>query len=163
MMTSTVLATAAEATLELEPMPASWVINGNPVTRSKRVAKSRDFTEYVMVWDCTPGRFTWHYNKDETLVVVSGETYIRSDNGVERRLGPGDWAFFPAGCKAEWHVTKHLRKVAVLKETLPRPLGFAVRLCKGALRKVGIGGHSPLLWVPPILTTILPDILDALS
>jgi len=159
MMTSIVLANAAEANLDLEPMPASWVISGNPVTRSKRVAASRDFTEYVMVWDCTPGRFTWHYNKDETLVVVSGETYIKGDDGVERRLGPGDWAFFPSGCKAEWHVTQHLRKVAVLRETLPRPLGLAVRLSKGALRRVGIGGASPLFWVPPILTTLFPDIL----
>src|SRR6478672_1261171 len=144
MMTSIVLATAADAQLDLEPMPASWVISGNPVTRSKRVAASRDFTEYVMVWDCAPGRFTWYYNKDETLVVVSGETYIKSVCGVERRLGPGDWAFFPAGCTAEWHVTQHLRKVAVLKETLPPSLGLAVRVWKGALRRVGIGGTSPL-------------------
>ncbi len=144
MMTSTVLATAAEAKLEPEPMPASWVSGGNPVTRSKRVANSRDFTEYVMVWDCTPGRFTWHYNKDETLVVVSGETYIKSDCGLERRLGPGDWAFFPAGCKAEWNVTQHLRKVAVMRETLPRPLGLAVRLWKGGLRRIGLAGTSPL-------------------
>jgi hypothetical protein len=144
MMTSTVLATAADEKLELEPMPASWVTSGNPVTRSKRVASSRDFTECVMVWDCTPGRFTWHYVKDETLVVVSGETYIKSDCGKERRLGPGDWAFFPAGCKADWHVTQHLRKVAVMKEILPRPVGLAVRLWKGALRRAGIGGKSPL-------------------
>jgi uncharacterized protein len=144
MMTSTVLAAAAEANLEPEPMPASWVLSGNPVTRAKRVAGTRDSLEHVMVWDCTPGRFTWHYNKDETLVVVSGETYIKSVCGVERRLGPGDWAFFPAGCKAEWHVTQHLRKVAVLKEALPRPLGLAVRLWKGGLRRIGIAGKSPL-------------------
>ena len=63
MMTSIVLATAAEAKLDPEPMPASWVMSGNPVTRAKRVAGTRDSIEHVMVWDCTPGRFTWHLIK----------------------------------------------------------------------------------------------------
>lgn len=143
MVPSIVLATATDVNLEPRPMPASWVISGNPVTRSKCVASSRDFTACVMVWDCTPGRFTWHYSKDETLFVVSGETYIKSTDHVERRLGPGDWAFFPAGSEAEWHVTEQLRKVAVLREPLPQPVGLAVRLWKGGLRRIGIGRKSP--------------------
>lgn len=97
-----------------------------------------------MVWDCSPGVFDWHYNKDETLVVVSGEVFISEGSATERRLGPGDWAFFPGGTSARWRVTEHVRKVAVLRETLPRPLGLAVRLTKGVLRKIGFGGKSPL-------------------
>jgi uncharacterized protein len=142
---SIVMATAADAILDSEPLPDSWVLEGNPLTRSKKVASSWDFTSYVMVWDCTPGRFNWQYYKDETLVVVSGEVFVTDERGQERRLGPGDWAFFPAGSSAVWRVTEHLRKVAVLRETLPRPLGLAVRLWKGALRRAGLAGRSPLI------------------
>jgi uncharacterized cupin superfamily protein len=35
-------------------------------------------------------------NKDEALVVSSGEAFITNGYG-ERRIGPGDVAFFPAG------------------------------------------------------------------
>jgi len=115
------------------------------MARSKKFARSNDFTAYLMVWDCSPGKFNWHYSKDEWLVVVSGEVFISNGNGAERRLGPGDWGFFPAGTSALWRVTSHLRKVAIVRETLPRPLGLALRLWRGGLRKLGISGKSPLL------------------
>ena len=145
MSESFILATAAAVNLEPEPIPADWVLSGSPQTRSKKVVTSADFTSYVMVWDCTPGRFTWHYNKDETLVVVSGEVFITKDDGQERRLGPGDFAFFPGGSSAVWRVTAHLRKVAVLRETMPRPLGFGLRAWKGILRRTGLAGKSPMI------------------
>lgn len=138
-----VLDTAATAELQAEPIPADWILEGTPTARSRKLAKSHDFTSYIMVWDCSPGRFNWHYNKDETLVVVSGEVFITT-NGVERRLGPGDWGFFPGGSSCTWRVTSHLRKVAVLRETMPRPIGLALRVWKGGLRKLGFGGKSPL-------------------
>jgi uncharacterized protein len=140
-----ILAGAADAVLDLEPIPSEWISAGSPVASSKKLAKSADFTSYVMVWECTPGVFTWHYNKDETLVVVSGEVFIIDGDKPERRLGPGDWAFFPGGTSAHWRVTETVRKVAVLRETMPRPLGLAVRLTKAVLRKIGIGGTSPLV------------------
>jgi uncharacterized cupin superfamily protein len=135
---------AEDAQLNSEPIPNDWILGGTPAARGKKLAKSHDFTSYVMVWDCTPGQFNWHYNKDETLVVISGEVFITTQTYKDRRLGPGDWAFFPGGTSATWRVTSHLRKVAVVRETMPRPLGFVVRGCKGLLRKVGIGGKSPL-------------------
>jgi uncharacterized protein len=52
----------------------------------------------ILVWECTAGRFHWHYVKDEVLVVVVGEAFVTNEKGEERRLGPGDLAFFPAGC-----------------------------------------------------------------
>jgi uncharacterized cupin superfamily protein len=142
-----VLETAASLELAPEPIPKDWILGGNPEATSKKVAKSADYTSYIMVWDCTPGRFTWHYNKDETLVVVSGEVFIANDAGVERRLGPGDFAFFPGGSSATWRVTDRLRKVAVVRETMPRPLGLVIRGFKGVLRRAGLAGRSPLLWI----------------
>jgi len=141
-----VLETAASLKLDPEPIPQDWIEGGTPHATSKKLAKSADYTSYIMVWECTPGRFTWHYNKDETLVVVSGEVFITNEQGVERRLGPGDFAFFPGGSSAAWRVTEKLRKVAVVRETMPKVLGLFVRGFKGALRRAGLAGKSPLVW-----------------
>jgi len=138
---------AAAGTADLEPAPVSpeWVLNGTPETRSKELARSHDGTSYVMVWDCTAGRFNWHYNKDETLVVISGEAFITNEKGEERRLGPGDIVFFPAGTSCTWRVTKYIRKVAFLRHTMPRPLGFGVLAWNKLLRIVGLMPESSLM------------------
>ena len=120
---------AAPSTADLEPSPIepNWILAGSPQARIKKLATSADALANVVVWDCTPGRFDWHYSQDETVVVISGEVFITSeDHKQERRLGPGDMAFFPAGSSATWRVTEHIRKVAVLRRTLPFPLGEAI-------------------------------------
>jgi hypothetical protein len=35
--------------------------------------------------------------------------------------------FFPAGSVSDWHVTEEVRKLAVCRHSMPRPLGFALR------------------------------------
>jgi hypothetical protein len=35
--------------------------------------------------------------------------------------------FFPAGSHSVWHVTKEVRKFAICRHSMPRPLGFALR------------------------------------
>ena len=35
--------------------------------------------------------------------------------------------FFPAGSRSLWHVTKEVRKLAFCRQSMPRPLGFALR------------------------------------
>ena len=97
-----------------------------------------------MVWDCTAGRFNWHYNKDETVVVMSGEAFISHENATERRIGPGDVVFFQAGTSAEWRVAKYISKVAVLRHTMPRPFGYCVLAWNLFLRKVGLRSSSGL-------------------
>jgi uncharacterized cupin superfamily protein len=153
MSESIVMATAATADLEPAPIRPDWILGGTPEARMKKLAKSQDHTSYIMVWDCTPGQFNWHYNKDETVVVISGEVFITNEPGDERRLGPGDIAFFPAGTSCTWRVTRHIRKVAVLRETMPRPLGLGLRAWKGGSRLVWskllrirqLAGRSPLM------------------
>ena len=144
---SKAIVVAAAATADLEPAPVSpeWVLDGTPETRSKELARSHDRTSYVMVWDCTAGRFTWHYNKDETLVVISGEAFITNEKGEERRLGPGDIVFFPAGVSCTWRVTKYIRKVAFLRHTMPRPFGFGVLAWNKLLRMMGLMRESSLM------------------
>jgi uncharacterized cupin superfamily protein len=127
-----------------EPLPQDWVLAGTPVSRSANLVRSRDWLSNVVVWECTAGSFQWHYDKDEHIFVVSGEAFLQNGDGSERRFGPGDLGFFPAGTTAEWRVPAGIRKVAVLRETMWRPLGVLLKMWNKALRVTGIAGASPL-------------------
>src|SRR3989449_5000494 len=104
MSKSIVVEAGAAADLRPAPIPPDWILNGTPEARSKELARSDDRTSHSMVWECTAGRFNWHYNKEETSVVISGEAFITNGQGEERRLGPGDVVFFPAGTSCTWCV-----------------------------------------------------------
>ena len=131
-------------TTDVQPCPISGdlVLEGGPETRGKELARSQDLTSHVMVWDCTAGRFHWRYNKDETLVVLTGEAFITDASG-ERRIGPGDVVFFPAGSSAKWHVPKYIKKVAILRHTMPLSCGFGVLGWNKFLQLVGLAHKSP--------------------
>jgi uncharacterized cupin superfamily protein len=128
MPSSIVIAAAAATELQPAPITPGWILSGTPEARNKMMAASDDRTAYVMVWECTPGLFNWHYDTDETLVIISGEVFITDVNDVERRMGPGDMGFFPAGSSCKWRVTSRVRKVAVLRTPLPAPLALGLRV-----------------------------------
>jgi uncharacterized cupin superfamily protein len=131
---------------DLEPSPIcpDWILSGTPEARSKLLAKSHDSTSYAVVWECSAGRFKWHYVEDETVTVILGEVLISTEEGEERRLGQGDMAFFPAGSSCEWRVPDRIRKVAVMRKTLGYPLGFGVRAWYKLLSIAGLRDQSPL-------------------
>ena len=140
-----VFAAPAEIDLEPDPIHPSWIVEGQPRAFSKRVAESADGTSSVVAWSCTPGRFVWHYAVDETLHVISGEAFVTDEKGMARRLGPGDVVFFPAGSHSAWHVTEEIRKLAVCRHSMPRPLGIVLRLFNRVVNRltgfsVGTGG-----------------------
>jgi hypothetical protein len=120
---------AMPADMELRPAPITphWVIEGNPVARSRRLSTSPDTTSSTMVWTCTPGKFHWHYTVDETLYILEGEVFVTDHKDEVRRLGPGDLAFFPAGSQSVWHVTKDIRKIAFCRQSMPLFAGFGLR------------------------------------
>jgi uncharacterized cupin superfamily protein len=144
LLRSIVMATPASVDLDPEPIPQEWILSGTPVARSKNLVRSRDWTSSVVVWDCTAGRFTWHYSQDETILVISGEAFLLLENGEERRFGPGEVGFFPSGTTCTWRVADYIRKVAVLRESMWRPLGFCLKAWKKLLRVMGLAGKSPL-------------------
>jgi len=141
------------ATVELqpEPIPAAWILNGTPVARSNKLATSKDWTTTVVVWDCTAGRFKWHYGRDEAILVVSGEAFLLNENGGETKFGPGDVGYFPAGSIVTWRVADYIRKVAVVRETVWGPFGFVMKASKKLLRAVGIGNKSASVSGFPVL------------
>jgi uncharacterized protein len=121
---------ADPSTVALDPalIEQRWIVEGMPQARAKELARSADGTAVVVAWSCTAGRFHWYYSVDETMHVISGEVFITDHVGAERRLGPGDMAFFPAGGHSLWRVPCAVRKLAVCRHSLPKSLGFVLRV-----------------------------------
>ena len=122
-----IFAAPADVELDPAPIPADWIIEGNPQARSKRLASSADGTSTIMAWSCTAGRFKWHYTVDETIHLISGEVFVTDEKDNVRRVGPGDMVFFPAGSVSTWYIPDHVRKFAVCRHSMPRIAGFALR------------------------------------
>jgi uncharacterized protein len=143
-MRSIILEAAALAALDPAPISSDWILAGTPQARSKLLAKSHDRTSSIMVWECTAGRFNWHYSEDETVVIISGEVFITIEKDQEKRLGQGDVGFFPAGSSCTWRIDDCVKKVAVLRKDMPLALGFGVRVWNKALRIAGLRSKSSL-------------------
>jgi uncharacterized cupin superfamily protein len=138
---------ADPSTVALDPAPIhpGWIVEGTPQARARELARSADGTAVVVAWSCTAGRFHWHYGVDEIMSVISGEVFITREDGAERRLGPGDMVFFPAGSRSLWRVPCAVRKLAVCRHSIPRPLGFALRAWRRLARGTAREDASPLL------------------
>jgi uncharacterized cupin superfamily protein len=115
---------------ELEPSPIepSWVIEGNPEARSRRLSTSPCKTTWTLVWSCTQGKFNWHYDFDETIVILEGSIVLESDVVPPKRYGAGDVIMFRTGTRAKWHVEDYVKKVAFCRLNSPVPFGFAIRV-----------------------------------
>jgi len=131
---------------EVGSIPADWVINGRPETRSKVLVRSHDWIAHVIVWECGAVSYKWHYNQDEAYIVLSGEGFMTDETGVERRFGPGDVGYFPAGTSTTWRHPDHYKKVALIKESVWRPVGFGLKVWNKLLRTAGLTRKSsPIL------------------
>jgi uncharacterized cupin superfamily protein len=151
MSKSPILIDAFAPGLESAAIPPSWILDGAPQTRSKNMARSHDWMSHLVVWECTgPARFTWNYTSDEVLFVISGEAYVSKDGAEEQRLGPGDVVYLPAGTICTWRVPESIRKVAIMRETTWRPLGFSLKVVNKLLRVAGLKGESALMLVVAI-------------
>ena len=142
------------AATDLEPasIPAAWILDGEPKTGSKNMVRTHDLMDRMVLWECTAGRFTWHYSSDEVLIVISGEAFLLKEGGEEQRFGPGEIGFFPAGTTAIWRVPGPFRKVAVLHEATWRPVGFCLKALNKTLRILGLKGRPALTLVLAVLT-----------
>jgi uncharacterized cupin superfamily protein len=122
------------ADLADHPMPADWVISGNPTTRVKDLASSS--RTKVCLWDCQPGQFRWQYGVfDEVVHILEGSVRVVGADGEEQTLNAGDTALFKAGTAALWTVDTYVRKLAVLHDTrsgLRRFVGGVVYRAKGS-------------------------------
>lgn len=99
-----------------------WIIEGEPRGRSTWWSSSSDGIVDNYVWDCTAGRFRWHFVSDETVHVIEGEVEISGEGIDTTWLRAGDAALFRAGTWATWHVPLYVRKHAVIRRELPQSL-----------------------------------------
>ena len=44
------------------PIEPSWIIEGNPVAQSCVLSRSADGLATTIVWQCSEGKFNWHYD-----------------------------------------------------------------------------------------------------
>ena len=116
-----------QMTLGPAPIKAAWILEGTPTARNKFLSQSADNTASTYMWDCTAGKFNWFYDIDETICLVEGSVIVRDHRGTTRKLVAGDTAFFPAGSSAEWTVEEYVRKIAFLRQPVPKSVQLAKR------------------------------------
>ena len=120
MLRNTIIHCDQDVQLKSSPINPAWILEGQPVARNAILSTSQDTTACTVLWDCTAGKFNWHYDFDETVHIVEGSVVVSSENTPPKRLVVGDVAFFPVGTKAHWHVETYVRKVAFCRRVLPK-------------------------------------------
>ena len=114
--------------LKPSPIEPSWIIEGNPEARSRKLSASADGAAATLIWACAEGKFNWYYDFDETILILEGSIVLENDTMPPTRYGPGDVVFFRDGAHAKWHVDDHVKKLAFCRKTQPVMLGFALRV-----------------------------------
>ena len=126
---------AIGAKLSPSPIEPSWILDGNPQASSCMLSWSADGSASTIVWHCTEGRFDWHYDVDETILILEGSIVLESDNMAPTRFGPGDVILFRNGARARWHVDGHVKKLAFCRKPQPALIAFVTRAAR-ALRRM---------------------------
>ena len=118
------------------PITPGWILEGSPTAQAIELSRSDDGTAVTYVWECTPGRFNWHYNRDETLLIIEGLVILDEGLATERRIGPGDVVFFPSGAEVQWRVELTVRKLAFTRRALPQPVAKLANMLRALRRRV---------------------------
>ncbi len=135
--------------LKSSPINRDWIVEGNPTARNAILAQSHDRKSCTLVWDCTPGKFVWHYDIDETIHILEGSIVLDDGNASPRRLGPGDVVFFPAGAVVHWTVETHVRKLAFFRRQMPKSFQILARVVRKAKTVLGSRGAGSAVSAQP--------------
>lgn len=111
---------ASVVRLVSSPIPTKEIIEGRPYAKIWISTQSADKKITQGVWDCTAGKFSHLYTWDEFVMILEGEATIVPEGGENCVLRSGDFAYFPSGLSASWHVPKYVRKTFVIHS--PDPL-----------------------------------------
>ncbi|MDR2578928.1 MAG: cupin domain-containing protein [Chitinispirillales bacterium] len=60
-------------------------------------------------WGCGVSEFDWHYDSEETCLIIEGEVIVSYDGGSVS-ITAGDYVTFPKGLSCVWKVLKPIRK-----------------------------------------------------
>ncbi len=121
-----------------DPMDPSWILEGNPQARSRKLFLSPDRTISAILWDCSAGRFDWHYGTDEIIQIVDGEAELTFPSGTVTIVRPGDVVYFPGAQIVRFNVPNYIRKVALYSShaSLPRRLARRIPGARRLAHKV---------------------------
>jgi uncharacterized cupin superfamily protein len=136
-----ILHSSTSAVLGNAPINPDWILEGSPVARNHLIASSSDGLGSIYIWDCTAGKFNWHYGVDETVHILEGNVIVSDSESPAKRLGPGSVAFFAAGTIAHWHVENYVRKIAFCQQLLPTLLRTPIKRLRQA--KDWVQGRTP--------------------
>ena len=138
---------SSHCNVELKPSPIepSWIIEGNPETRLHRLSTSRDRVATTVIWSCTKGKFNWHYDSDETAIILEGSMLLESEDVPLKRYGVGDVIYFRGGAHAKWHVESYVKKIAFCRQTSPIGFGLAMRAVNKLKRMFSKQAQAQLL------------------
>lgn len=128
--------------LEPAAIPSEWILEGDPITRCRRLWGSTDDMAFTVMWDCTAGRFNWFYDIDETICVMEGSVTLTDVHGQRYTLEPTDTFYFPCGSRYHWTVPVYVRKVAFVHVPLSPKLRYAKRIYRSMKGWVGLN-RSP--------------------
>ncbi len=130
-----ILTSVTSIDLKPAPIEPSWITEGRPIATNAVLSRSTDGMATTIVWQCTEGKFTWHYDFDETIHILEGSIVLASDSMKPTRYGPGDVVFFKKGAVANWHVEGHVKKLAFCRRTNPALIGLGLRVA-AKLKKI---------------------------
>lgn len=97
------------------PIDPSRIIEGAPITEMNPLSSQGSLS--TGFWQCTAGRFTWHYSVNESIYIIAGSVRIRDTReGTWHHLFGGDSVLFTKGSSAEWVVEHFVRKFYVIDQ-----------------------------------------------
>lgn len=127
-MQNVVAARPENVPLQSSPIHPDWVVSGQPQARAGSHSKNVDGWAETMHWDCTAGKFRWHFGWEETVVILEGSVSVTDASNKTTTLRAGDVAYFPADSWFTWEVETYVRKIAFCRRPVGRPARMLARV-----------------------------------
>lgn len=134
--------------LDDAPIDPTWIVEGTPKARARRLDLQPDATIGITIWETTAGRFEWRYSGDEMIMILEGEAEMTPPGEATTVVRKGDIAHFAGGQIVRWHVPTYVKKVAIhsIHVSGTRRLAHRVPFLRQAVRKVkGMRTHTAAL------------------
>lgn len=132
----------------------SWIVEGDPQARVASVSRSADGQAWTDLWDCTAGRFRWHYAIDETIHILEGGATVVDQDGKTWTLTPGSTVTFHAGTAADWHVPTYVRKVAFCHNPTPYSVRTIMKIARRLRSRKGRAAIATAIAMAATMTAL---------
>jgi uncharacterized cupin superfamily protein len=80
----------------------------------KPTSQETEKMKSMPIWTCDISEFDWHYDTEETCLIIEGEVEIKCDAG-DVSFAAGDYVVFPKGLSCVWKVKQPVKKHYIFK------------------------------------------------